>query len=227
VPKINLFSCYFKVKKDPERQWELDYCMDHNKANKLIDQIFTFDGRPTYDDFFVQAREFPDDINIFANADIFFNETLTYTRFLTENRCFAITRWEQMEADKIIKFEERNNDNRFAQAQHSQDVWMFKGRIRDVKGYFYSGIPGCDNRIAAELQFHYQVLNPCETIQCIHVHKNPVRKYNIPEGEVHQVPRPWKWIPPCSISETGAINVTKFQDIKAMYKRTNKPRGAV
>ena len=123
-------------------------------------------------------------------------------RFLKPGECYAITRWENVKG-VIMHFEERNPNNAFAQSKFSQDVWAFRGGVYGVYGGFYSGIPGCDNRIAAELGRQYVLYNPCNTIQCIHKHDIVERDYHIPEGELDQVPKPWKWVEPCGISPEG------------------------
>ena len=203
MPKINLFSTFFKCS-DKKRQKELDYCHEKNKANPLIDAIKLFDGRPHYSDFFKETEKYPDDINILANADIYFNQTIEYLKYLQQGQAFAITRWEEVDG-KIIKFEQRNAYNRQAQAKHSQDVWVFKGIAKVPGGNFYIGVPGCDNRIAWEMSRRYQVFNPCETVQCVHYHKDAKREYNIPGDSIKQIPQPWKWIEPCGIDNQGRI----------------------
>ena len=204
MSKINLFTCYFDDHPDPKRQEELDFCLKRNVDLGVIDQIIRFDKRPKYNDFFYQTQNYPHDVNVFANADIFFNQTLEYARHIKHNWCFALTRWEHYK-DQIIKFEERHLDNRHAQAKHSQDVWIFRGVVKGVYGDFYTGIPGCDNRIAAEISRSYQLYNPCESIQAIHVHKDHKREYNIPKGSPSKIPRPHKLVPPCMISNEGRI----------------------
>jgi len=216
MPKVNLFSTYFNCH-DSERQKELDYCHEQNKANPLIDSIKVFSERPHYNDFFIETRKYPDDINILANADIYFNETLKYVQFMKQGQAFAITRWEDVKG-KVIKFEERNKYNRHAQAKHSQDVWVFLGEAKGMNGNFYIGIPGCDNRIAYEMSRSYRVYNPCETIQCIHKHTSPGRDYNIPEDSIERIPQPWKLIMPCSIDSNGRI-IEQVQQRQTAYGR--------
>ena len=214
--KINLFTSYFQCG-NQQRQRELDFCLEKNKANHLIHKIYLFSERPTYKIFFEQTRKYPDYINILTNADIYFNETLDYVRFIKPNQCFALTRWEDYEK-KIVSFETRHIENKEAKAKHSQDVWIFRGAVKaEVYGNFYLGIPGCDNRIAFEIGRMYSVINPSKTIQSIHKHRNPVRKYNIPEGSPDRIMGRYKWVDPCAISTEGDI----------VYNHTIHYRGAV
>jgi len=214
MQKVNLFTCHFKHR-NKQRQRELDFCLEKNKSNPLIDKIYLFSERPHYRDFFNQTTAYPNDINILANADIYFNDTIKYLQFIKPNQCFAITRWEEHNR-KAVRFEERHVKNKNAQAKHSQDVWVFMGAVKNrLQGNFYMGIPGCDNRIAWEISNLYQIFNPCETIQCIHKHQNPERKYNIPKGSPDRIPRPWKLVNPCSITLEGIIS----SHINLKYRR--------
>ena len=219
VAKINLFTCYHTEAKGA-RQGELDTCLEINEGNSYIDRIMTFSGRPRYDDFFTQTEKYPHDINIFANADIYFNDTIKYMNFIRHGECYALTRWEEVNG-MPVPFQERHTDNRYARPEHSQDVWAFRGTVKGTYGGFYSGIPGCDNRIAAELMQNFRVLNPSKTIQCVHLHESAERSYNIPNGELAQVPKPWKWVFACGLTTTGEI---KDMDTNKPHVKT---RGAV
>lgn len=185
---INLFTGYFKTT-NKDRQKELDYCLSLNQYNPLIDNIFTFKDRFTYQDFFLNTLDYPDDINILANGDIYF-ENLELALNIDYRECYALTRWE-ISNGQIVPFEVCHQYNREAKAKHSQDVWIFKGSVKDVRGDFYLGQPGCDNKIAYELlKVGYRVTNPSLDIKCIHVHKETSRNYTLPD----RVPPPYKWI---------------------------------
>lgn len=187
--KINLFINYFQCG-DKERQKEYDFCFQTNQDNPLINRIINFDNRLKYNDFFEATQDYPDDINILANSDIYFNDTIKNVLNIRDNECYAITRSE-LKGDKIVPFEEMNAYNKEAKARFSQDVWVFKGAVRGVRANFYLGQRGCDNRVAYEIHMAgYKLTNPCYTIECIHKHKEEVRNYTITEP----VPRPYKFI---------------------------------
>jgi hypothetical protein len=120
-------------------------------------------GRPTYLSFFnfINSVTGENDINVIANSDIYF---VDFDKYPTSTQCFALTRYEP---------------NYFLNRNDSQDSWIFKGKIRIPKYCsFYLGMPGCDNRIAWELQaIGYEVLNPSLTIKTYHVHKNANTHY--------------------------------------------------
>jgi hypothetical protein len=190
--KINLFSSYYTVE-NKRRQAEIDFCYQHNLRNPIIDGCYYFDkGRPTYQDFFKWMAEFPNDINILANSDIYFDETLALVNRLDHRTCYALTRWEERKGD-IVEFDEAHKGT--AKAMHSQDIWIFKGGPRVRGADFSLGQPGCDNKIAyLIMRAGYNVLNPSLSVHCIHRHANEEREYNLPK-----VLPPYKWIPKSKI----------------------------
>jgi len=139
MQKINLFISHYECG-DEERQKELDFCLDHNKKSLLFSIIRNFDNRPTYDKFFELTKEYPNDINILANADIYFNDTINLTQGIGKKECYALTRWEE-EGDQIVPFETKHSYNKQAHAKHSQDVWVFNGYVNIKGGNFHLGRP--------------------------------------------------------------------------------------
>lgn len=197
--KLNLFINHFQCQ-DPERQKELDYCLKTNQDSGLFSEIINFDNRPTYNDFFAQTKNYPNDINIFSNADIVFNKTILLALEMDKKDCYALTRWE-MDGDKIVPFEQKHDYNKEAKAKHSQDVWIFKGTTIQNIGGFYIGTRGCDNSIAHKLNNHYKVTNPHDKIQCIHIHANEKRNYTIAKA----IPPPYMWVEIDGVERPGSI----------------------
>jgi hypothetical protein len=198
---VNLFTSIY-TDKSLIRQKELIYCLNKNIDNPHINKIYLFvDGfvelpesdklvtiefqRPTYRDFFnlidrtVASRE---DISIVANTDIYFNHTLNGLT-LYERQCIALSRWDDKPGGLKL------HNERF-----SQDVWIFKGKMRNVNFCdFYLGIPGCDNRIAYELHSAgYAMFNPATRIQAIHYHRSDLHNY---DGRTLKIQRPYLFIP--------------------------------
>ena len=190
--KINLFVNRYQCG-NKERQKELDFCFNTNIKSGLFSNIIPFSGRPTYNDFFEKTKEYPNDINVIANSDIYFNETLNLVQGMQTNESYALTRWE-IEEGEIVSFSDKHFYNKEAKPKHSQDVWVFNGAVENVQGPFNLGIPGCDNRIAYEISLRYKLTNPSNRIQCIHNHKESERNYNIPEGYKQRVSPPYKWV---------------------------------
>lgn len=195
MQKINLFLIYYDCDKD--RRKELDFCLKHNRQSGFFSELIIFGSTPTYNDFFKECANYPDDINILSNSDIYFNETILKVREMKDNECYCITRWEE-DGDDIVRFKDKHIYNKAAKEAWSQDVWVIKGKAKHVHGAFHLGVPGCDNRIAHEfVMAKYVVSNPCETIQCIHKHKEKERHYKIPKIYTNKrIPPPYKWIEP-------------------------------
>lgn len=207
---INLFVNYFDHS-NSERKKEIEFCLEKNEANDHIDKIIIVNrnDRAAYGDFFRAMKAYPKDVNIIANSDIYFDDTVKLAEGIKDRQCYALTRWEEYNGS-IIEFAQRHN-KRAAPPQWSQDAWIFRGAtkpepydiveaVRDNKHReaipFCLGIPGCDNKIAAMLKEKgFDVTNPSKSIRAIHKHKNEDRNYPNyqilkgirPNGLVHPV----------------------------------------
>lgn len=199
---INLFTSYFESE-NKERQAEIDLCLNKNIKNWLIDKIFITNesnkkhrkkvkvfskSRPMFTDFFNAIKEYskPKDINIIANSDIYFDNTLSLLAGLySDNLCLALSRADKV-GDRFISYH----------SEYSQDAWIFFGKIeKEIYGDFYLGRPGCDNRIAYEIaKAGYEVRNLCKTITIIHLHQSQIKTY-IRDG-MENVSDPYKFINP-------------------------------
>jgi hypothetical protein len=177
---INLFYNYFQS----DRQNELDFCLEKNK--QVFDRVIVFEGKHTFEKMFSLAKEFPNDINVFCNSDIYFTETESLNK-IKDKECYALTRWDKK--GKRIKFFNRPD---------SQDAWVFRGVPKNIKANFYPGMWGCDNRLAYEIQkAGYKALNPSLTIITVHVHEKDTRNYE--RTNENTVPPPYVRLAPCTI----------------------------
>lgn len=180
--KINLFFNYYKTDK---RQDEIDYCLKMNK--QVFDKVIIVSGRPTFKSLFELTKEYPDDINVFCNSDIYFPE-VELLRMVNKNECYALTRYEIMRGNVLKHFGRID----------SQDAWVFRGSVKEVNAEFTMGMWGCDNKLAYELERSgYKVLNPSLSIITVHVHKDPARNHN--RTEENTVPGPYKQLHFCEI----------------------------
>jgi hypothetical protein len=178
---INLFYNYFQSK---SRQAEYDFCLKKNK--EVFDRVLVFEGRHTFERMFSLTGKYPNDINVFCNSDIYFKE-IESLNSIKEMECYALTRWDQKE-----------NDLKFFNRIDSQDAWVFRGEIKNIKANFYPGMWGCDNRLAFEIQKSgYRILNPSLSIITVHVHKEDNRNY-VRTNE-NTVPPPYLTLNPCKI----------------------------
>jgi hypothetical protein len=197
---VNLYTSFYQDK-NAKRQKELLYCLNQNILNPLIDNIFLIvegevklpisgkliivnSERPTYRNFFDLVNDTvtsANDISIVANSDIYFNDTLAQLD-IKERQCIALSRWDK-----------RKDGLRLHNERFSQDTWIFKGKIRNVRFCdFYLGIPGCDNRIAYELnRAGYRLFNPATKIQSIHYHQTDLHNY---DHNTPKIPKPYLYI---------------------------------
>ena len=109
---------------------------------------------------------------------------------MAKNDAYALTRWE-LDEGEIVPFETKHHYNKEAKAKHSQDVWVFNGAVRNIRGDFHIGVPGTDNSIAYWINnAGYDLSNPSNRIQCIHKHKEETRNYSIKTP----IPPPYLWV---------------------------------
>ena len=221
--QVNLLTSWYKSYRDEENE----ACLMANIENPMITNItllcekgkkhpvhgipeyekikcIKIDHRPTYHDFFLAANSGTHKINIIANADIYFDSSLGCLKYLKENECYALTRW-----DDTLK------GCFFYNRWDSQDVWIFKGMINGIKGDFEVGRLGCDNRIAYELkQSGYDVKNPSLTIKAHHLHLEE-RIENGNHDKKKTIPPPYEYVLPSEIKPFISI-VTRH-----LYTRPN------
>lgn len=158
-PKLNLFFNLY-VSKTRERQKEIEVCLNHN--NTVFDRVVIVEGRPTFSELFERSKAFPNDVNCFCNSDIYFDsETAHLLHAIKPNECYALTRYDLIEGEKV-----------FFNRSDSQDCWVFRGAIGGIKNIdFPQGRWGCDNRLAHEIfAAGYDIKNPSLSIKTIHLH---------------------------------------------------------
>lgn len=171
LKKINLFVQVYKSNNEA-RQKELDNCLRINKSLNINEvpyfNVIEISERLTFAQMFELTKEYPNDINIISNSDIFFNETILQCRFMNKMDVYALSRWDCLPDNQCVLFNRKD----------SQDVWIFNGTVKCNGGNYNLGIPGCDNKIAFELkQSGYSVLNPSKSIHAIHLHNTNFRTY--------------------------------------------------
>ena len=185
---INLFTTYF-ISDSKARQDEIDFCLVENSRNRFVDRICLVVNdddisRPTFNDFFgcIANLSGPNDINIIANSDIYFDETLGLALDIPEKTVYALTRWDRVANGRLI----------FRPIVGSQDVWIFRGVPKGIRGGFQIGIYACDNRLAWEIRAAgYNLLNPSRLIKAIHHHPSGVKTYS----SIPPVPPPYASVP--------------------------------
>jgi len=191
IMNINLYLNHY-VDKNPTRQGEIEVCLKKNLSNPSFNVVlFESQSRVRYQDFFdfINKYSADDDINVIANLDIYFDETIDLCRDMEKNSFYALSRWD-VKKNRIVAH--------YARAE-SQDVWVFKGKV-NIKGDFFLGLRGCDNRIAYEAKMAgYNVFNPSHTIKAYHYHSSRIRNYSI-RNKNDVVPGPYVVVPPCALN---------------------------
>ena len=136
-------------------------------------------GRPSYGFCFQLAQmNYPEYKIILCNGDIYFNETLTkLVEYDLTGKFLALTRWDERSDSKLVPYRRmRRRDT-----TDSQDAWIFQLPLPPFEqDNIKMGIPLCDCRIAYQAKkAGLTVINPCKTIQCVHVHRSRKRNYNM------------------------------------------------
>lgn len=170
LKQINLFVQIYKSENE-QRQKELDNCLRINQSLNINGvpyfNIVEIKERLTFNQMFKLTESYPNHINIIANSDIFFDETILATRYIGDKECYALSRWDYSNGHAYL-FNRKD----------SQDVWVFNGTVKCEGGNYNLGVAGCDNKIALELkQSGYSILNPSKTIHAIHLHNSNHRTY--------------------------------------------------
>lgn len=133
-------------------------------------EIVKCENRPKFKDLIIFANTRSSRlIKIIANTDIYFDETLSKAVNLKNKEVYCLTRWNQIDAGQI----------EFFLNIKSQDSWIFKGILPDNIGEYFMGVPGCDNRLAAELLANeFKISNPSLSVHSIHLHATEKRTYH-------------------------------------------------
>lgn len=186
---VNLILQYYRTL-DLSRQAEIDSCLRHNLQNELItfihlltEEDFDFTTFPNYERViqtvigerltFNRAFQYANDYDpdgesiwILANADIWFDETLSgLADSVLDKVVFALTRHEIQKNGTLAMMAPEF-------AHGSQDAWIFKTPlpVNIMYASFFLGIPGCDNRISYEfINAGYKVINPSLMIVIHHL----------------------------------------------------------
>ncbi len=194
MDKIILFTSYF-CPKNEIRQKEIDDCLQKNINNPLINEVYLFlddkflpkkfksnkvkiaksECRPTYKDyieFINKNKKFETSYNIISNTDIYFDESLKLIRKIEmDNTCIVLDRWDVKE----------NGGAEFIDSSGSQDVWIFKGKVKEELGElsdFPLGKGCCDNVFLYNIFItDYYAGCPALDIKAYHLHISKYRTY--------------------------------------------------
>jgi hypothetical protein len=168
--KINLFTGWFYDPKNIIRENEFNFCYEKNKNLNFGQYYIDTTKRPTYNSFLSEMKKYPNDINIIANPDNFFDDKFlndlyeVYSNYYNKEKlCLGLTRWDYISEDNI----------RYFNAKDSQDVFIFYGSVNiNDEEQIHLGRPGCDNRFASILMrdLKMNVFNPSMELKYYHYH---------------------------------------------------------
>jgi hypothetical protein len=135
-----------------------------------IVEIIKCENRPKFKDLILFANARSNSLlKIIANTDIYFDETLLKVVNLKNKEVYCLTRWNQDDDGQI----------QFFPNFKSQDSWFFRDSLPENIGDYFMGVPGCDNRLAAEFVANgFKITNPSLSIHSIHLHATERRTYD-------------------------------------------------
>ena len=132
-----------------------------------------------------------DHINVIANSDIYFDETLELAQGILPRQVYALSRWDK-EGIALVPYHKKD----------SQDAWIVLGEVPHLSAPFQMGVPGVDNALVHSLRMYgMTVTNPCKSIRAIHVHESAYRTY----GEGRGKPKPYRYAPPYGFVEPCSL----------------------
>ena len=186
---INLYCSYYKDK-NPERQIEIDKCLELNIKNPCINNIIIInesdediketdrvkviktDKRYKFIDFFMISNKNTEenDINILINSDIIIGKGFENLE-LDINKFICLSRHD-IESDGNIKIN----------VGGGHDCWIWRGYMLNnlyITGNFYMGKFLCDGVLANQLySSDYLLKNPVYGLIIYHYHISNIRNYS-------------------------------------------------
>lgn len=166
----------------PERQDELRECWRLNA--ELFDEQTNFTGRLTLTELFAMCK--PNMVNVLANSDIAFDDTIALAQGIAPNECYALTRWE--------------GGALYPAGYQSQDVWIVNGGPHEIDVPWPMGTPGIDNRLVSVLRNSgFTVTNPSKSIRCHHMHAVQWRSYLVGGEKVFRISPPYDFVWPSEL----------------------------
>lgn len=190
-----LFSSYYQTG-NSDRQAEIDFCLHTNIESGIFSGLFYFldEGvaqpvsdprvrflelgrRPTYMDWLAETAKIgADAVSVYANSDIYFDQSIgQIERVLEDRRSFiALSRWE----DDGFTIKRHENP------KWSQDVWAVRADLEiqpwmERELSFPFGVPRCDNKVSYVFATRgWKIYNPCDSVKSLHLHNVSHRGYN-------------------------------------------------
>jgi hypothetical protein len=169
-------------------------------------EIVKCENRPKFRDLILFANARSNSVlKIIANTDIYFDKTLSKAVNLNNKEVYCLTRWNQIDVGQIEFFPNFK----------SQDSWIFRDALPDIIGDYFMGVPGCDNRLAAEFVANgFKINNPSLSVHSIHLHATEKRTYH---KVLDRVPGEYAYCLPTFL--TGDIQYARLKKIYFLVRR--------
>ena len=141
--------------------------------------LYANNNRPTYGDIYtmIDQRSGDDDINIFANSDMTFDDSINLVRTLRVDEAICLTRY------NVNKYKLPLKGKLEKHGHWTQDTWIIRGkpRVELINIDCKTGVQRCDNRIAYIFghEAGYNVFNPSLDVRSYHIHKSNIRYYDM------------------------------------------------
>jgi len=160
TPKQTIFPNWIEFKTTKVRR------IDHTPDNRSKYDPY----RTTYQQIFdLPEAKNKNDINILANADIIFTDTISkIDKKLKNNIALGLSRWYLPNDTAYLA---RGHHMQGKAAPESNDVWIWKGECKVKNAIFPIGYYACDGRIMqCFVEAGYRVYNPAKSIVTWHNH---------------------------------------------------------
>ena len=211
---LNVYLSYYQDP-DPKRRKEIDACVECLCNNRSISRLIVLteaplpaaaraaitipqDVRPAMASIFdlITNHSGDNDVNMVINSDCFFDERdAAAINAIGPDDAYCLLRVEISRAVPLRVDRRKTKRNIKKHEGDMQDCWIIRGRPKAGMWLdFNSGTPGCDNRLAYELQkAGYRILNPYSRIRIYHYHRTGLRRYTARQ----RVPQPYAFPEPC------------------------------
>jgi hypothetical protein len=204
---------------DHARRGEIELCLRANLAHPGIDRVLLVGAdrhpphpkltlvpgtdRPTFDALFRLADQWPGEVVIVANADIYFDATLALAAGIGHGELYALSRWNPITQRLCGSIIAEDGTERHSPGIGA-DAWIFRSPLPPIGANFAQGLPFCDHRAARLAQdAGLRASNPCLSIRTWHAHASRFRTYTPADC----IPGPYAWLQPSALPEPPACRL--------------------
>lgn len=207
----------------PEEKKQLKKTLTHSEVDKV--QLYYIQSRPSFQDIIDVANKFCGSNIIFANADIYFDESLkSFTQHPLDNFLVCLSRYDLIDD----RWQSAANGFTIGKTRYkaSFDSWIFKSPLNiKIPHQFKPGIWGCEKFANYAIKAGYRLINPSNEIKSYHVHGSFIRNYEsidifnqlpfvyLPETNIKDVK------PPLALEKEIS---GQFESLKALEKAARK-----